>query len=186
MADCREDWKKYEGSWNLESNFNVTLKWFPLNGLKLLINTHPHSCSHTSWLTQESISSVSLCFVVKTGYEVILIWLKSLMRVFATAFYFTLISCCVVKVCAKTVGAFCDVTSGELVPVTETRPLRVWSTEQRPPRTGGNTSAAVLVVVEESHPWSACLLTRCGNILQESWLYITKFKMDVMIRWQSL
>lgn len=56
-----------------------------------------------------------------------------------------------VKVCAKTVDAFCGVTSDELVPVTETRPLRVWSTEQRPLRTGGNTSAAVLVVEEESH-----------------------------------
>lgn len=40
-------------------------KWFPLNGVKLLINTHPHSCFHTSWVTQASISSASLCFVVK-------------------------------------------------------------------------------------------------------------------------
>ena len=103
--------------------------------------------------------------------------------VFVTAFYFTLIFCCVVKVCAKTVGVFCGVTSDGLAPVTGTRPLRVWSTEQRPLRTGGNTSAAVLLVEEESHQWSACLLTRCGNNLQESWLYITKFKVDVVIRW---
>lgn len=58
------------------------------------------------------------------------------------------------KVYGRTVAVFCAVTSDGLAPATETRPRRTWSIEQCPLRTGGNTAAAVLVlvvVVEENH-----------------------------------
>lgn len=69
---------------------------------------------------------------------------------------------CVLKVCARTVAGFCGGTKDGLAPVTETRSLRTWSTEQCPLRTGGNTAVAVLVVGKENHRWLACPLTRCS------------------------
>lgn len=68
------------------------------------------------------------------------------------------------KVCARTEVVLCGTTNGGLAPATEKKPLKTWSTEPCPLRTGGNTAAeAVLVVEGGSHQWLACPLTRCGD-----------------------
>lgn len=135
-------------------------------------NTHPqflfsyflnYTCNYFGLHRWSLWSLVSNLWVQKQRDEILRAFMH-LWQLFCLYLHVFFVSSCAIKVCARIVVVLWGATNSGLDLVTETRCLGSSSAEQCPLRTGGNTPAVAVVLVEEgSRQWSAWAPSRCRD-----------------------
>lgn len=152
----------------LETNSNMALKWFPLESSDWWAHTPTVFVFILLELHMQLFQPELPGFVVTCELR------NRVMRPYVHSCTFGsysvcicilfFLSSCALQVCARIVVVLWGATNSGLDLVTETRCLGSLSAEQCPLRTGGNTPAVAVVLLEEgSRRWSAWAPSRCQD-----------------------